>query len=109
MRDDEIVTLFWKRSEDAIRQTQKKYETYLIKVALNVLSNIEDGKEAVNDTYLAVWNSMPDNRPSVLSTYLGKITRRISIDIFRRKNSVKRYASEYALSLDELKDCVAYF
>lgn len=52
---------------------------------------------------------MPDNRPSVLSTYLGKITRRISIDIFRRKNSVKRYASEYALSLDELKDCVAYF
>lgn len=36
MRDDEIVTLFWKRSEDAIRQTQKKYEAYLIKVALNV-------------------------------------------------------------------------
>ena len=76
-------------------------------MALNVLSNIEDGKEAVNDTYLAVWNSMPDNRPSVLSTYLGKITRRISIDIFRRKNSVERYASEYALSLDELKDCVS--
>ena len=44
---------------------------------------------------------------SVLSTYLGKIARQISIDMFRKKNSAKRYASEYAVSLDELGDSFA--
>ena len=48
---------------------------------------------------------MPTHRPDVLSTYLGKITRQLSIDVFRKKHSAKRYASEYAISLDELGDC----
>lgn len=104
MKDSEIVDLYWGRNEDAIGQTQMKYEAYLSKLAYNILSDFEDSKECVNDTYLAAWNSMPENRPSVLSTYLGKITRQISIDVFRRKNRAKRYASEYALSLEELGD-----
>jgi RNA polymerase sigma-70 factor (ECF subfamily) len=41
-----------------------------------------------------------------LSTYLGKLTRRISIDCFRRKHSQKRGGSEYTLSLQELGECV---
>ena len=48
---------------------------------------------------------MPTHRPGVLSTYLGKITRQVSIDVFRKKNCVKRYASQYAISLDELSEC----
>lgn len=104
MKDEEIVALYWDRNEDAIQQTQQKYGAYLSKVAYNILSDIEDSKECVNDTYLAAWNSMPPQRPKVLSTYLGKITRQISIDVFRKKNSAKRYASEYAVSLEELGD-----
>ena len=104
MKDAEIVDLYWERNEVAIQQTQQKYGTYLSKVAYNILSDFEDSKECVNDTYLKAWNSMPTHRPSVLSTYLGKIARQISIDMFRKKNSVKRYASEYAVSLDELGD-----
>ena len=59
----------------------------------------------MKDTYLKAWNSMPTHRPDVLSTYLRKITRQLSIDVFRKKHSAKRYASEYAISLDELGDC----
>lgn len=40
----------------------------------------------------------------MLSTYLGKIARQISIDVFRKKHAAKRFASEYAISLDELGD-----
>ena len=58
----------------------------------------------MNDTYLKAWNSMPPHKPRVLSTYLAKITRELSIDMFRKKNSIKRYASEYAYSLCELCD-----
>ncbi len=104
MKDSEIVNLYWKRNEEAIWQTQQKYGAYLSKVAYNILSDFEDSKECVNDTYLAAWKSMPPHRPDVLSTYLGKITRQLSIDVFRKKKSAKRYASEYAISLDELGD-----
>ena len=40
---------------------------------------MEDSREAVNDTYLGAWNSMPPHRPAILRTFLGKITRRISL------------------------------
>lgn len=107
MKDADIVELYWQRSEDAIKETSIKYQAYLSKIACNILSDTEDGEECVNDTYLAAWNSMPEHRPSVLSTYLGKITRRLAIDVFRKRNSAKRYASEYALSLSELENCFA--
>ena len=104
MKDAEIVALYWERNEVAIQQTQQKYGAYLSKVAYNILSDFEDSKECVNDTYLKAWSSMPPQRPAVLSTYLGKITRQLAIDVFRKKHSAKRYASQYALSLEELGD-----
>lgn len=107
MQDEHIVALYWERNEAAIKETKNKYEPYLLKIAHNILLDLEDSKESVNDTYLAAWNSIPPQRPNILSTYLGKITRRISIDIFRRKNRYKRRASEYAISLTELGDCIS--
>lgn len=107
MEDEQIVSLYWQRNESAIRETETKYDRYLTKIAYNVLSDYEDSRESVNDTYLAAWNSIPPHRPSVLSTYLGKLTRRISIDLFRCRNREKRKASEYAVSLSELGDCVS--
>ena len=104
MEDAEIVALYWARDEDAIAQTKSKYGAYLSKVAYNILSDLEDSQECVSDTLLAAWRSMPDNRPRNLRTYLGKITRQVSIDLYRRRNRMKRYASEYAVSLEELGD-----
>lgn len=107
MKDEQIVSLYWDRDEAAIRETETKYDRYLTKIAYNILNDAEDSRESVNDTYLAAWNSMPPHRPSVLSTYLAKLTRRISIDCFRYRTRDKRMASEYAISLSELGDCVS--
>ncbi len=107
MEDEKIVSLYWDRDEQAIRETQDKYDRYLTKIARNILNDPEDSRESVSDTYLAAWNSMPPHRPSVLSTYLAKLTRRISIDAFRYRSREKRRASEYAVSLSELGDCVS--
>jgi len=106
MKDEEIVVLYWQRSEAAISETERKYGAYLTKIAYNILSDREDTRECVNDTYLSAWNSMPPHRPNILSTYLAKLTRRISIDIYRKRTSGKRGAGEYALSLAELDDCI---
>ena len=107
MQDEMIVDLYWKRDESAISETDRKYGRYLSKIAYNILSDWEDSKETVNDTYLKAWNSMPTHKPSVLSTYLGKITRQLSIDAFRTRNRDKRKHSEYAVSLSELEDCIS--
>ena len=107
MDDEQIVSLYWLRNESAIRETEKKYDRYLTKIAYNILSDYEDSRESVNDTYLAAWSSMPPHRPNILSTYLSKLTRRISIDLLRYRNRGKRQQSQYALSLEELGDCVS--
>ena len=79
MEDSQIVELYWTRSERAIDETATKYGKYCYSIANNILANAEDARESVNDTYLGAWNSMPPHRPAVLSSFLGKITRRISI------------------------------
>ena len=107
MEDAAIVSLYWQRDEAAIQETKTKYGAYLGKVAWNILGNQEDCEESVSDTYLRAWESMPPQRPSLLSAYLAKLTRQLSIDRFRHQNRQKRQGSQYALSLTELEDCLS--
>lgn len=107
MEDNRIVDLYWQRNEDAISETASKYGKYLRSISYQILSNVQDAEECVSDTYHDAWNTMPPHRPSVLSTFLGKITRRISIDLWRKYNAEKRGNGEIAIVLDELEDCVS--
>lgn len=107
MEDKEIVDLYWARSETAISETKTKYEPYLMTIARNVLDSISDSEESVSDTYLRAWNAMPSDRPMHLASYLGKITRNISIDRYRQAHALKRGSGEYDSSLDELQECLA--
>ena len=106
MEDLKIIELFFDRKECAIAETERKYGRYLSKIAYNILFDIEDSEECVNDTYMKAWNTIPPQKPEVLRTFLGKITRSLAIDIFRRKHAEKRGNSEYALSLSELDECI---
>lgn len=107
MEDRDIVTLYWQRDQEAIRQTDRQYGRYLSSIAFHILADREDSRETVNDTYLRAWDSMPPHRPQVLATYLGRITRQLSIDRWRARGRAKRGGSQYALSLEELGDCVS--
>ncbi len=107
MDDTQIVELYWARKESAIEETEAKYGSYCRFIALNILHNPEDATESVNDTWLGAWNSMPPHRPSVLSTFLGKLTRRISIDKWRRSTAKKRGDGQLPLVLAELEDCIS--
>ena len=107
MEDHRIVDLYWQRNERAISETAAKYGKYLQSISYQILRNTEDADECVNDTYNDAWQSMPPHRPSILSTFLGKITRRISIDRWRKNSAEKRGGGEMALALDELEECVA--
>ena len=43
----------------------------------------EDAEECVGDTWLRAWEAMPPSRPGRLDTFLGKITRNLSLDRWR--------------------------
>ena len=107
MDDKSIVDLYFSRNQDAIAQTDKKYGRYCYSIAYNILTNKEDAEESVSDTYMTAWKAIPPRRPSVLSTFLGKITRHISIDRWRERSAYKRGGGEVTLALEELEDCVA--
>ena len=107
MDDELIVKLYWDRSEHAISETSQKYGAYCHSIAYGILQSREDAEESVNYTYMDAWNAMPPHRPSILATFLGKITRRISIDRWRSLNRIKRGGGEVTLALEELEQCIA--
>ena len=104
MEDKKIVDLYIQRSEQAVTETQSKYGNYCFSIAYQILANNEDAEESVNDTYIDAWNSIPPHKPAILSTFLGKITRRISIDRWRTRNAKKRGRGEMPLVLEELAE-----
>lgn len=105
MEDERIIELYWQRSQDAIAQTDKKYGGLCHRISFSILSSVEDSEECVSDTYLAVWNSLPPQRPARLQTFVAAIVRNISISRVRERYSKKRGSGELALALDELDDC----
>ncbi len=106
MEDKDIINLYWSRNENAINETSNKYGNYCFSIAHNILSDFMDAEESVNDTYLATWNSIPPHKPSVLSAFLGKITRRISLKKWRDKHAQKRGGGQTQIVLDELLECI---
>ena len=106
MDDSEIIQLFWDRSEQAIAETSEKYGKYCRYIAYGILHDEEDSEECVNETYLRAWNSIPPKRPDRLQTFLGKITRNLSLNKWEKRSANKRGDGQLSLILDELAECV---
>ena len=106
MDDRHIVELYWQREESALRMTAACYGTALTAVAQRILGDPAESEETVNDTYLRAWNAIPPHKPAKLGAFLAKITRELAIDRYRRRTAEKRGVSQYALSLEELGECI---
>ena len=106
MDDTAILDLYLERSESAISETAKHYGPFCSAIAMNILQIKEDAEECVNDTYLKAWNAIPPQRPSVFSSFLGRITRNLSLDRYKARKTQKRSGDETALLLSELDECI---
>ena len=107
MEDQQIIDLYWARSQQAIAESELKYGPYCRSIARNVLGQEQDAEECVNDTWLRAWNAMPPQRPAVLSAFLGKLTRNLALDRFRHDHALKRGGSQTEVALHELEDCLS--
>ena len=105
MEDTQIIDLYWRRDETAIRATDAKYGGFCHHLAMNILHSFQDSEECVNDTYSRCWDTMPPQRPVSLRAYLGTIIRNLSISRYRASRAQKRFGGAEVL-LSELADCV---
>ena len=105
MEDHQIIDLLWQRSEGALSALAEEFGSLLYRICLNLLDNARDAEECVNDTYLAVWNSIPPKRPEPLRPYVCRISRNIALNRLRSAAAQKR--SGYELSLEELSGCIS--
>ncbi len=102
LNDTRIIELFFERSEEAIRALSDKYGILCKSVAKNILSSGCDAEECENDVYLAVWNSIPPERPTHLNAYVCRVARNIAIAKYHA-NSAEKRNSHYDVALDELE------
>ena len=107
MEDNQIVDLYWARSEEAITETDKKYGRYCHYIAYQILSNDGDAEEIVNDTYLKTWNTIPPNRPAPLKAYVGMISNQLALNRYEEKTAQKRGGGSLSLIYHELDECIA--
>lgn len=107
MNDSQIVALFLDRDQRAIEETAEKYGKYCYAIAYNILQNREDAQEAVSDTYLGAWATIPPHKPVKLNTFLGKIARRTALKRWEKNCAQKRGGGEVELALEELSEYVS--
>ena len=107
MRDEEIISLYFERNEQAIRETISAYGSYCRKIAGNILENEADVEEVLSDTWLRAWNAIPPQKPQYLRLFLGTVTRNLAFSRWRRSTAHKRGGGELELVLEELEGCIA--
>ena len=104
MEDSDIIELYWHRSETAILETKKKYHKLCSHIADNILHSREDSEECVQDTYLTVWNRIPEERPNYFRAFVCKITRNISLNRLDHKRAAKRDDENIIKKLEQRKE-----
>lgn len=105
MDDRRIIALLWARAERAIEELAKKFGKRLRAIAMNILGSSRDAEECESDTYLAVWNAIPPQKPDPLAGYVYHTGRNIALDRLKYLTAEKR-DGRYDVSIDELAGCI---
>ena len=104
--DDWIVELFLERREEAISELDEKYGRQCRKIAVGILNDRQDAEECVNEAYLAVWRTVPPQRPEHFFAFVCKIVRNLSLKRYEQSSAEKRN-SRYAVAMEELEETLA--
>ena len=82
MDEKQIIAMLWNREEDGIKALQDQYAAKLKMLAGHFVS-AQDAEECMNDVLLAVWDSIPPNRPDNLFAYSARICRNKALNMIR--------------------------
>lgn len=106
MEDSGILRLYLERDERAVRETQKKYGKYCLRIAVNILGDPRDAEEAASDALVGAWNAIRTEAPVSLKAFLARLTRRAALKKLRARSAQRRGGGEAEAALSELSECV---
>ena len=106
MDDEEIIGLFFERSEQAIQELDTKYGKTCHSLSYRILNDRQDAEECVNGAYFGAWNAIPPAHPDPLLAYIVKIVRNLSLKLYWKKEAAKRN-SIFTVAMQEIDDCIA--
>ena len=106
MNDEKIIKLYFDRSNDAVRETDKKYGGACRSVAYNILGSHEDSEECTNDTYMEVWETIPPKHPAKFGAFVVGIARHIALDMYRAANRIKNGGGYKSVDFEEIALCL---
>lgn len=101
MDDTKIITLFWQRDERAVAEFTTAHKRLCVCAANEITGNPHDAEECFNDTCLALWNTIPPQKPESLRAYALRICKNLALNLVKAKNRQKRSAI-----LLELNECI---
>jgi len=105
MEDGKIIDLLFARNEDGIRHMEAAYGRRLFVLADRIVANAQDAEEAVSDTYMKAWDTIPPKKPMHLFAYLAKICRNFALKKLDWKAAAKRKAEVVSLT-QEMENCI---
>ena len=100
MEDDKIIELFDARDERAITEVKTKYGGLMLGVSKRLLRSEPDTEECLNDALMALWSSIPPQKPDSLRAYALKLIRNISLNRLNYNLAGKR-SHDAEIPLDE--------
>ncbi len=106
LTDEEILALYYERSENAICETDRKYGKLCRKISNGIILDKRDREEIINDTWLALWDAIPPGKPDSFKAYVCRVVKNLALKKYEYNHAMKR-RSEYEISLEELADCVS--
>lgn len=92
-QDDEILTLLDQEPKQAFELVIEQYTALLWKVAAEHLTNPDDIRDCVNDTFTEFWQKRKhyDKSKGALANYLAGITKNRAISLYR-KNRIRMFS-----------------
>lgn len=106
MIDQEIISLFEQRKEQAISESEQQYGALCRSVARDITGSSEDAEECLNDAMLAAWNAIPPAKPKNFCAYLLRLVRNYAYNRYHAAHTDKRNAANIAGSIDELAEII---
>ena len=96
MKDEELVEMFCKGDELAIKILMEQYGRLIYNRCLSITGCHEDAQECYNDCLYNLWLWIPKSRPYRLKLYVIRVAVNISMDLVKHNRALKR--NKYQMS-----------
>ena len=105
MTEEQILARLLARDEGILAHVEAEWGPLATALAQRILQSPQDAEECLQDGLMALWDTVPPQRPASLRAYFLSLVRNRALDVYRAEHREKRGGGVVPLALEELGDC----